>query len=102
MPLPLVRESVLEKLQNVGRLFNKIHPDWRLVVTEGWRSLEVQTRKFNEKYRELENIELAHRMIAAPVVAGHPSGGAVDVAFFDIKAYDVARFCAVRRRVVAF
>jgi D-alanyl-D-alanine dipeptidase len=82
-PQPLVRAPVSEKLQNAGRLIGKINSNWQLVVTEGWRSLEIQTRKFNEKYQELEDIELAHRMIAAPDVAGHPSGGAVDVMIYD-------------------
>lgn len=84
-PQALVRKSVLDKLQNVGLLINKINPDWQLVVTEGWRTLEVQTMKFNAVYEKVKDIELAHQIIAAPDVAGHPSGGAVDVTIFDTK-----------------
>ncbi|MDG9793800.1 M15 family metallopeptidase, partial [Brucella anthropi] len=62
-------------------------------VVYGYRHLDIQTKKFEaEKARVLagsptlsgiELLETIHRFIAVPEVAGHPTGGAVDVRIVD-------------------
>ena len=88
-PLVPVRETVKRKLDRVDRKLKRIKSSLQIVVAYGFRSLEVQQKYFNEqkeKYLETfgmpqkENIdEIIHRKVAVPEVAGHPTGGAVDV-----------------------
>ncbi|MDO5561591.1 MAG: ATP phosphoribosyltransferase [bacterium] len=86
-----VRESVYKKLRFVDRDLKKINPNWQLVVAYGYRSLEIQKKSFSQqkkilqkKYRNTQDLlEAVHRLIAVPQVAGHPTGGAVDVLIFD-------------------
>jgi len=86
-PKPLVRESVYKKLLDAQSIIRKVNPEWELVVTDGFRDLAIQTRKHNqqlEKFRKIYKNESqakahAHFWIAAPEVASHPTGGAVDV-----------------------
>lgn len=84
-----VRSEVKKKLDEVNRMLKKINPDYQLVVTYGFRSMEIQQTYFeqqkhdhlkNKQVPEGEDInEIIHRLIAVPPVAGHPTGGAVDV-----------------------
>ncbi len=67
-----------------------------IVVTYGYRHPEIQQRYFNErlasndvyyfqleyKLPEKELHGLVHNLIAVPDVAGHPTGGAVDVTLY--------------------
>ncbi len=86
-PKIVVRKSVAEKLNLVDDLLKKIDPDFQLLVTYGFRSLEVQKKYFAfykkqlaEKYQDEDQLlEAVHKLIAVPEVAGHPTGGAVDV-----------------------
>lgn len=64
-----VRKTVAEKL---GRIAG-------LIVAEGYRHPEEQERLFLQELLVHQNIEKAHQFIALPSVAGHPTGGAVDV-----------------------
>lgn len=84
-----VREAVLEMLIKAQAEIKAIHPDYDLEVYCGYRSLEIQKNNFArivemelKENPSLEGDELrerAHRFSAAPDVAGHPTGGAVDV-----------------------
>lgn len=87
-----VRSSVHLKLNRVNEAIQTDFPTRQLVVTYGYRSLEVQTRYFQEQMdlftqRDIPQgstiEEEVHRLIAVPSVAGHPTGGAVDVMIVD-------------------
>lgn len=81
-----VRKSVARKLEKVGKLLSARSNDYSLEIVYGHRSLAIQ-RKLFEEYKEkyskyysgIDLLEAAHRSIAVPEVAGHPTGGAVDV-----------------------
>lgn len=81
-----VREGVLDRLALVARLMAQRDNSLRLEVVYGYRALSVQRRLFDryaadlkEQYSGEALLEAAHRWIAAPDVAGHPTGGAVDI-----------------------
>lgn len=86
-PKIIVRQSVAEKLNNVDSMLKKIDPEFQLLVTYGYRSLAVQKKYFafykkklaQKNKTESELLEAVHKLIAVPEVAGHPTGGAVDV-----------------------
>jgi D-alanyl-D-alanine dipeptidase len=81
-----VRWSVLQKLREAAKLLGDYSENCRLEVVYGYRAPEVQRRLFEEhKERLREEVEesaldtATHRVIALPEVAGHPTGGAVDI-----------------------
>jgi D-alanyl-D-alanine dipeptidase len=83
-----VRDSVLDRLCWAGRELQNIDDRFQLEIVYGFRTLDVQRRLFHEARESLADlydddeealIEAAHRRIAVPDVAGHPTGGAVDV-----------------------
>mgnify|MGYP001558360479 CR=1 FL=1 len=91
-----VRESVAKKLKNINEKIKKLHPNYRLNVCYGFRSKDIQKsafceqrRKMGEKRSQFDSIydfvEEVHRFIAVPTVAGHPTGGAVDITIKDIE-----------------
>lgn len=71
----------------------------RLLITYGYRHPDVQLRYFDEVVAGLrikhENFsdeklqEIAHNFIAVPSVAGHPTGGAVDVTLIDVQGIEL-------------
>jgi D-alanyl-D-alanine dipeptidase len=94
-----VRESVAKKLrdvnQNIMALGKKDKKDYRLNVCYGFRKKDIQKRAFCEQRTKMaekrmpydsiyEFVEEIHRFIAVPTVAGHPTGGAVDVTIKDV------------------
>src|SRR5439155_26820647 len=65
-----------------------------LFVTYGYRSLEIQTRRFmnylktnvNHFYENpLDLYNAVHPFIAVPTVAGHPTGGSVDITIKNVE-----------------
>lgn len=81
-----VRQSVLNNLKQAAEILQLQAPELELEVVYGYRSLEVQIELFEEyklklskKFTENHLMEAVHRFIAVPDVAGHPTGGAVDV-----------------------
>ena len=81
-----VRWSVLQKLREAVKLLQEYSESCQLEVVYGYRALEVQRKLFEEQMqrfsgqvKEDELLAAAHRVIAVPEVAGHPTGGAVDV-----------------------
>jgi len=85
------RQTVVKKLILAQKLLKKIRPSWQFLVTYGYRSYEVQKKYFNQILKKLrleyqnKNLlyEAIHRQIAIPEVAGHPTGGAVDLTIID-------------------
>lgn len=81
-----VREGVLDRLTRAAELLAKNRPGLQLQVAYGYRALSVQQRLFQKYKQQLESryagdalIEATHRLIAVPEIAGHPTGGAVDI-----------------------
>lgn len=89
-----VREAVWEKIKNISlRLKDK---GIGLHVSDGWRSSEKQkeywdeeVRKIKREHPEIEDPEkireIASRFVAPLEKGGHLTGGAVDVALYDLK-----------------
>ena len=85
----IVRNEVRTRLQRVQQRVRLTYPDLELYVTFGYRTLEFQTQRFKEQLcavvtdewtaDPLALFETVHRRIAVPTVAGHPTGGAIDV-----------------------
>lgn len=85
----LVRESLVAMLNRVQSHLKRQIAGVQLLVVEGYRSPEYQERYYleelcvqNRTYPKLEleqMMEKAHQFVALPSVAGHPTGGAVDL-----------------------
>lgn len=88
-----IRKSINNMLVAAQNSLRRLYPFFSLYVTYGYRSPEVQKRKFretiskiskNEYYpNSLDLYEVVHRYIAVPSVAGHPTGGAIDLVIID-------------------
>lgn len=83
-----VRESVKKRLSKAQTFLRKKNPGLSLYITYGFRSIEIQTQRFLKRLRIHSDTffsdpndlyEKIHRSVAVPTVAGHPTGGAVDV-----------------------
>lgn len=84
-----VREALVTQLKKAQDELNALFDDCLLQVVYGYRSLKQQKETYQtikqEKQKEFPNYdedqlnEEIHRFIAVPSVAGHPTGGAVDV-----------------------
>ncbi|MBI5123375.1 D-alanyl-D-alanine carboxypeptidase family protein, partial [Candidatus Roizmanbacteria bacterium] len=96
----VIRKDVATKLINAQNLLLDINPNYTLFVTYGYRSLKIQIKNFLEQlkkiktfyYNPLDLYEEAHRFIAVPNVAGHPTGGAVDIIIKDKKTSQIINF----------
>lgn len=84
----LVRQSVCEKLISAQEILHKKNKDLTLFVTYGYRGLEIQIERFmkflkyniNQFYdNPVDLYNAIHPFIAVPSVAGHPTGGSVDI-----------------------
>lgn len=81
-----VREKVAYKLQQASALIAEYDSRLRLEVVYGYRALSIQKRLFakhkkrlSKQYTGEELMQAVHSLIAVPEVAGHPTGGAVDI-----------------------
>ncbi|MDB5184212.1 MAG: dipeptidase [Candidatus Saccharibacteria bacterium] len=81
-----VRQSVAERLGVASLLLAAQNTGLGLQVVYGYRTLSIQQRLFDgfkaelsDRYQGDELLEAVHRLIAVPDVAGHPTGGAVDI-----------------------
>jgi D-alanyl-D-alanine dipeptidase len=86
----IVREGVAKRLANANKKLKKRNPKLRLFVNYGYRVLDIQKRRFDEEMTKCDlslsydkRIEITHAKIASPDVAGHPTGGAVDLTLFN-------------------
>lgn len=85
----VVRKTVAEKLIKISKNLNEKFPGYKLKVVYGYRHPNVQLKYFENKKSELQKInigdsedelnEKTHMFVADPRVAGHPTGGAVDI-----------------------
>ncbi|AMX97814.1 hypothetical protein EOA22_32130 [Mesorhizobium sp. M7A.F.Ca.US.014.04.1.1] len=84
-----VRSRVVPMLDVAQRALREIAQDYDLEVVCGYRHLDVQRQQFQDQIQHVQQRtpslsgealkEAAHRFSAVPEVAGHPTGGAVDV-----------------------
>ncbi len=84
-----VRQSVSDKLQRVQSQLALYQKNIRLLVVEGYRSIKTQERLFVQQllieHKKCPNLDLdeliehVFKFIALPSVAGHSTGGAVDL-----------------------
>lgn len=97
-----VRETVLEKLNEAQTKLSSFNSNLFLFVTYGYRSLEVQTKLFLQLLSKntsfftdpIDLYEEIHRYVAVPTVAGHPTGGAIDILIYNIKTNQFLDFGA--------
>jgi len=85
----LLRQGVVERVRSAALWLARHLPDAQMRVVYAYRHPDIQERYFSarlEGFRkrfpeltEIELRELAHTQSAAPDVAGHPTGGAVDL-----------------------
>lgn len=95
-----VRYTVYEKLQKVAMKLKEYNNNYKLIVVFGFRDMKLQEKYFYEIYENVKNnfddkmemYEYIHEKIAVPEVAGHPTGGAVDVAIYDEKENKIIDF----------
>lgn len=88
-PEIIVRKQVADKLMHVQHRLQQTMPTLELYVAFGYRTSEFQLLRFQERLCSVIRLdwtddplllfEKTHRMVAVPSVAGHPTGGAVDV-----------------------
>lgn len=91
----LVRDTVARMLAAANKKIQSKHHNLTLLISYGYRSLEIQQKYFDRqvniikkeqpKIAESELLEAVHKRVAVPEVAGHPTGGAIDVTLYDIK-----------------
>ena len=85
----MVRESVAKKLALIDERLSA--HNFHLKIVYGYRHPEVQRLYFEKRKAELslqgvlveELDEMTHAFVAVPDIAGHPTGGAVDVSILD-------------------
>ncbi|MCX6784328.1 MAG: D-alanyl-D-alanine carboxypeptidase family protein [Candidatus Komeilibacteria bacterium] len=84
-----VRKLVADKLAKVQLSLQKINPQYQLKIVYGYRHPAIQQQYFAKQKEilklekpdllELELNSLTHNFVAVPEVAGHPTGGAIDL-----------------------
>ena len=87
----MVRAGVVPRLKKAQAFLQAIRADLRLQVFYGYRDPVIQTQSFARVREQLglsgdlndHQREIIHRSIAVPDVAGHPTGGAVDITIID-------------------
>jgi D-alanyl-D-alanine dipeptidase len=99
-----VRKSVATKLSHIQAKLVKHCPTMQLLVTEGYRHAFYQESYYLEEFLKLarkypqlspqECKELTHQFVALPSVAGHPTGGAIDLTIID-KGIEIDMGCAI-------
>lgn len=90
---PWIRAGALARLRLAAAHIRRQDPRHTLVVYDAHRLMSVQkmafekyTKLFGEKHPHLKGDELSeyvHQHVAVPSVAGHPTGGAVDVSILE-------------------
>lgn len=88
-----VRSEVLKRLLIASKALREERGNFRLKIFYAFRALEVQVRYHDKalasarrQFPDASDEEIrrfAHILSACPDVAGHPTGGAVDVTLFD-------------------
>ena len=93
LALPWIRSGALDRLRLAGRVLLRREPRLHLRVLETYRSLARQRKgyehylaEFGRTRPELDRealMEYVHLHVAVPDVAGHPTGGAIDLTLAD-------------------
>lgn len=88
-----LRRGVIERLQLASTALKEKLLHWRLKLVYAYRHPEIQARYFEARQNEIrsKNSDLtedeirdrAHLLSASPDVAGHPTGGAIDITIID-------------------
>lgn len=88
-----VREAVCNRLLAAQESLSKIQKSFQLLIYYGYRHPEIQTRYYEQMYARTKEQypnepaadleERVNLMIAYPPIAGHPTGGAVDLTILD-------------------
>jgi len=88
-----VREEVARRLRVAYEQLQAEIPGATFLVVYGYRHPKIQSSYFSRRFAahkaeqenlsEVELIELTHTQVAFPEVAGHPTGGAVDITILD-------------------
>lgn len=83
------RKEIAEKLDEISKELLNINKDASLVVSNVYRHPKIQEENFKKVFNDIkakfpllsqdEQIEKTHLMIAYPKVAGHTTGGAIDL-----------------------
>ena len=83
------RKEIAEKLDEISKELLNINKDASLVVSNVYRHPKIQEENFKKVFNDIkakfpllsqdEQIEKTHLIIAYPKVAGHPTGGAIDL-----------------------
>ena len=83
------RKEIAEKLDEISKELLNINKDASLVVSNVYRHPKIQEENFKKVFDDIkakfpllsqdEQIEKTHLMIAYPKVAGHTTGGAIDL-----------------------
>lgn len=87
----MVRQKVVDRLLKAQQKLVAFDSNFCLFVVYGYRTLEIQTAYFLKELAQcqayydnpVDLYEAIHKKIAVPSVAGHPTGGAVDVTLWD-------------------
>ncbi|MBT4723200.1 hypothetical protein HOB30_05570 [Candidatus Falkowbacteria bacterium] len=84
-----LREGAAKKLLKVAKELKNMNSNYKLRVSYGYRHPEIQREYFNKvekkikkEYPDFNKLQLnteIHKYVAHPNVAGHPTGGAVDL-----------------------
>ena len=90
---PWIRSGALDRLRRAGHTLRRREPKLNLLVLETYRSLARQRKgyehylaEFGRTRPELDRdalMEYVHLHVAVPDVAGHPTGGAIDLTLAD-------------------
>jgi len=111
-PRMLVRKRVYEMLIEANKELQSNFSSLRVKLFYAYRALEVQTKYYTKSLATAESQfpnkseewkkEFAHALAAYPLVAGHPTGGAVDVTLTNIEtSKDVDMGVAVFRDAIS-
>lgn len=95
-----VRKTVYKKLLQASKLLKQQNKDYKLMVVYGFRDMKLQKEYFNEILETVENkfvnkmdmYEYIHTKVAIPEVAGHPTGGAIDIAIYNDQIKEIIDF----------
>ncbi len=94
-----VRSQLIPMLISARKVLKTVFPDYDLKVVCGYRHPEIQEKTFASHLEKIQAEdpslkgddlkEAVHRFVAVPEVAGHPTGGAVDVMLIDSAGNDL-------------
>lgn len=89
----LLRQTVVEKLKQVEKQLQSINSNYSIQIQSGFRDMSKQIKMFKKQLslisqkrfyqNSIDLYEKVHQYIAVPSVAGHPTGGAVDLLIID-------------------